>query len=116
MNNTYSIFEVDNEHANQGSQCSFVPTYTLVVHNTALYQLGGAQYNVVNLSVHLFFNTLKPKIVQHGNLKLGVGNLCDNGSDKFEGQGHEDKIKAFGWELLCITTMAYYRYQFDYQL
>ena len=34
---------VDNEHANQGSQCSSVPTYTLVVHNVALYQLDGAQ-------------------------------------------------------------------------
>ena len=33
----------DNEHANQGSQCSSVRTYTLVLHNVALYQLGGAQ-------------------------------------------------------------------------
>ena len=48
----YSIFVVDNKHANQGSQCSSVPTYmfTLVVHNiacllvlVALCQLGGAQ-------------------------------------------------------------------------
>ncbi len=39
----YSIFVVDNEHAYQGSQCSSVPTYTLVVHNVALYRLGGAQ-------------------------------------------------------------------------
>ena len=34
---------VDNEHANQGSQCSSVLTYTLVVHNVALSRLGGAQ-------------------------------------------------------------------------
>ena len=34
---------VDNEHTNQGSQCSSVSTYTLVVHKVALYQLGGAQ-------------------------------------------------------------------------
>ena len=33
----------DKEHANQGSQCSSVLTYTLVVHKVALYQLGGAQ-------------------------------------------------------------------------
>ncbi len=33
----------DNEHANQGSQCSSVPTYTFVVHNAALYGLSGAQ-------------------------------------------------------------------------
>ncbi len=26
-----------------GSQCSSVPTYTLVVHNVILYRLGGAQ-------------------------------------------------------------------------
>ena len=39
----HSIFVVDNEHANQRSHCSFVPTYTLVVHNVALYRLGGAQ-------------------------------------------------------------------------
>ena len=39
----YSIFVVDNEHANQGSQCSFVPAYTLAVHNVTLYLLGGAQ-------------------------------------------------------------------------
>ncbi len=38
-NNAYtcSIFVVDNEHANHGSQCSSVPTYALVVHNVALY-------------------------------------------------------------------------------
>ena len=41
---TYSsIFVVDNELANQGSQCSSVPMYTLVVHNVALCWLGGAQ-------------------------------------------------------------------------
>ncbi len=39
----YSIFTFVNEHANQDSQCSSVPTYTLVVHNVALYRLGGAQ-------------------------------------------------------------------------
>ena len=33
----------DNEHANQGLQCSSVPMCTLVVQNVALYQLGGAQ-------------------------------------------------------------------------
>ncbi len=34
----------DNKHANQGSQCrTSVPTYTFVVHNVALYKLGGAQ-------------------------------------------------------------------------
>ena len=37
------IFVVDNEHANQGSQCSSLPTYILVVHNVALYGLAGAQ-------------------------------------------------------------------------
>ena len=41
--NLIHIFVVDSEHANQGSQCSSVPTYTLVVHNVALYGLGGAQ-------------------------------------------------------------------------
>ncbi len=35
----------DNKHANQGSRCSSVPTYTLVMHNIALYHLGGAQDN-----------------------------------------------------------------------
>ncbi len=65
----YSIFVVDNEH--QGSQCSSVPPYTLVVHNVALYRLGGAhddfacslsnlfgrvQCNVVSLSVCLSVN------------------------------------------------------------
>ena len=39
----WCIFVVDNEHANQGSQCSSAHTYTLVVHNIALYRLGGAQ-------------------------------------------------------------------------
>ena len=38
-----SIFMIDNEHANQGSQCSSLPMYTLVVQNVALSQLGGAQ-------------------------------------------------------------------------
>ncbi len=33
----------DNEHANQGSQCSSIQTYTLVVYNIALHRLGGAQ-------------------------------------------------------------------------
>ena len=35
----YNIFVIDNKHANQGSQCSSVPTYTLVVQNIALYRL-----------------------------------------------------------------------------
>ncbi len=39
----YSTFVFDNENANQGSQCSSVPTYTMVVHNVALHRLGGAQ-------------------------------------------------------------------------
>ncbi len=43
MYNAYNIFMFDNEHENQSSQCSSVPTYTLVVHNIALYRLGGAQ-------------------------------------------------------------------------
>ena len=37
----FSFF--DNEHANQGSQCSYVRTYTLVVHNAALYWLSRSQ-------------------------------------------------------------------------
>ena len=37
------IFMVDNEHGNEGLQCSSVPMYTLVVHKVALYRLGGAQ-------------------------------------------------------------------------
>ena len=37
------IFVVDNAHANQGSKCSSVLMQTLVVHNIALYWLGGAQ-------------------------------------------------------------------------
>ena len=41
--NTSNILMFDNEHANQGSQCSSVQTYSLVVHNVALYQLGGGQ-------------------------------------------------------------------------
>ncbi len=44
----------DNEHANQGSQCSSVQTYTLVVHKVALYQLGGAQ-NDFACSLSTFF-------------------------------------------------------------
>ena len=38
-----SIFVVNNEHANQGSQCSSVPMYTLVVRKVPFYRLGGAQ-------------------------------------------------------------------------
>ena len=62
-------FMFDNEHANQGSHCSSVPMYTLVVHNISLYQLGSAQddfacsfinflmvYNaVLSVSVGCFF-------------------------------------------------------------
>ena len=51
----YAIFVVDNEHANQGSQCSSVPTYTLVVHNVALYRLGGGQDDFC-MFVIKFFN------------------------------------------------------------
>ncbi len=49
--NTYSIFVVETKHANHGSQYSSVPTYTLVVHNVALYRLGGAQDDFVSLTV-----------------------------------------------------------------
>ena len=36
----------------------------------------------------------KFRTVQHRNLKLGVWNLCNNDSDKFEGQGHRSKVKV----------------------
>ncbi len=66
---------VHDVHTNQGSQCSSVPTYTLVVHNVALYWLGGAHddfscslsattqmvHNVmlsVCMFVHIFHNIL----------------------------------------------------------
>ena len=41
--NIYSIFVVDNKHANHGLQCSSLLTYTLVVQKIALYRSGGAQ-------------------------------------------------------------------------
>ena len=47
---------IDNEHANQGSQSSSVPTYTLVVHNVA-YQIlvdGVQMVSSVSVSVCLF--------------------------------------------------------------
>ena len=46
-NYKYSIFVVDNEHANQVSQCSSVPMYTLAAYNVDLYRLGGAQDDFV---------------------------------------------------------------------
>ena len=49
-----SICVFDNQHAIQGSQCSSVPTYTLVVHNVALYRLGGAQ-DCFSCSLATFF-------------------------------------------------------------
>ncbi len=42
----FSVFVVDNEHTNQGRPCSSIPMYILVihvVHNIALYRLGGSQ-------------------------------------------------------------------------
>ena len=60
------IFVVDNEHANQDSQCSSAPTYTLVVHSIALYQLGGAQDDFAySLSNFL--------MVYHAVLSVSVG-------------------------------------------
>ena len=51
----YSISMFDNEHANQGLQCSSVLIYTLVVHNIALYRLRGAQDDFAcSLSTSLF--------------------------------------------------------------
>ena len=41
----WSIFVVDNEHANQGLQSSSLAMYNLIVHNVALYQLDGAKDN-----------------------------------------------------------------------
>ncbi len=47
------------EHANQGSQCSSVLTYTLVVHNAALYRLHGAQDNFAcSLSFFMVYNAV----------------------------------------------------------
>ena len=45
----------DNEHAIQGSQCSSVPTYTLVVHNAALYRFGGARNNFLHVYYQFFY-------------------------------------------------------------
>ncbi len=52
----------DDEHANQGAQCSSVPTYTLVVHNVALNQLGGAQDNFA-CSLSFFFHGVQCNVV-----------------------------------------------------
>ncbi len=49
----YSISVVRNLHTNQGSQCSSVPTYTLVVHSVALYRLGGAQNDFAYYQIFL---------------------------------------------------------------
>ena len=43
----YSHLVLRNVYTNQGAQCSSVPTYTLVVHNVALYWLGGAHDDFV---------------------------------------------------------------------
>ncbi len=52
----------DNEHANQGTQCSSVQTYTLVVHNIALYRLGGAQDDFACL-LSIFFYAVQCSVV-----------------------------------------------------
>ncbi len=49
----------DSEHANQGSQCSSVPMYTLVVHNVAL---GGAQDDFAH-SLSIFFDGVQCSVV-----------------------------------------------------
>ena len=56
----YSTFVVDNEHANQGSQCSFVPTYTMVAQSIALYRLGGAREHVL---YQFFFDSVECSVV-----------------------------------------------------
>ena len=53
---------VHNEHANQGSQYSSVPTYTLVLHNVALYRLSGAQENFA-CSLLNFFDGVQCSVV-----------------------------------------------------
>ena len=60
----------DNEHANQGSQCSSVPTYTLLVHNVALYQLGGVQDNFACSLSNFFYG------VQCGVVSLSGEAAC----------------------------------------
>ena len=56
----HSIFVVDNKHANQGSQSSSVLTYTLVVHNVVLSQLGGAQGNFCCIFCCIFYAVFVP--------------------------------------------------------
>ncbi len=66
----------DKEYANQGSQCSSVQTYTLVVPNVALYQLGGARrfcmfffmvYIVYNAVLSVWMRLLRTYIVHYLN-------------------------------------------------
>ena len=53
----------DNKHANQGSQCrTSVPTYTFVVHNVALYQLGGAQDDFCMFVIFVFGVSVTAKL------------------------------------------------------
>ncbi len=64
---------VDNKHANHGSQCSSVLTYTLVWHNVALYWVGGAQDD--------FATKLKPRwctmqFCQSSSVCVGLWDLC----------------------------------------
>ncbi len=55
----YSHSVVHNVHTNQGPQCSSVPTYTLVVHNVALYWLGGDNSKIRRWSYRLTGTRLK---------------------------------------------------------
>ena len=60
----------DNRHANQGSQCSSVPTYTLAVHNVALYRLYGAQDDFA-CSLSIFFDGVQCSVVSLGVCACG---------------------------------------------
>ncbi len=57
-----SIFMFDNEHSNQSSHCSSVPTYILVAHNIALYWLSGAQDKFA-CSLSTFFDGVQCSVV-----------------------------------------------------
>ena len=49
------------------TQCSSLPTYTLVVHNVALYRLGGAQHDFCMFVINLFL------MVYNAVLSVSVG-------------------------------------------
>ncbi len=109
---------IDNVHANQGSRCNSVLTYTLVVHNVALCRLGGAHNDFARLLSNFFmvynavlsvsvsalpFTITSPRSLSVSVISCCFDNLPQSIGNTFIWRAHLSGRKRYNYRSLCTS-------------